>query len=170
MNTCTHTHVPLPSPDPPGEETGDPCGSMWIPPVALSHLYRLVCQREDSGQALGACWDSWGKLRELSVPPSLSPTDGQSWAHEMEAPRLSNFAKGQARERGTRGILCLCLFILWDTDPLLLPSHPQALCLSQIKALFPFSPHSILFIKSLPNVEIQRLELLASGVRRGGLA
>lgn len=33
----------------------------------------------------------------------------------------------------------------WDSD-VLLPSHPQALCLSQIKALF-FPPHSILSTK-----------------------
>lgn len=78
-----------------------------------------------------------------SLPLSLPPTDRQLWAHEGKAPRLfSSFAKGRA-DRGTRRILfCACVSSsFWDPDHLLLPSHPQALCLYLIKALFSFPPH-----------------------------
>lgn len=56
--------------------------------------------------------------------------------------------KGRPRRR-TRRIL-FCAYVsssFWDPD--LLPSHPQALCRSLIKALFSFLPHPILSTKSL---------------------
>lgn len=85
-----------------GEETEDPCGTpCGFPSVSLSHLYRLVCKR-DSGQAPGGLLGLRGKgaLGKLSLPPSLPPADGQSWAHGVEATDESAGLRRGRLERG----------------------------------------------------------------------
>lgn len=53
LNTCTHTHVPLLAPNLGGKRQKTPV-TLHVDPVCVCHLrpYKLVCQQEDSGQAL----------------------------------------------------------------------------------------------------------------------
>ena len=156
LNTCTHTHVPLLTPRLGGKRQKDPCDTpCGFPSVSLSHLYRLVCKQKDSGQARGdlaRLREKRGRLGASASPHLCHPLMGSCGPTGWKLPEYSAVLQRGGPGRQTRRILfCACVSSsFWDPDLLLLPCHPQALCLSLIKALFSFPPHPILSTKSLP--------------------
>lgn len=117
-------------------ETGDPCDPPCGPHACLSPPHKLVCQQEDSGQALGGLLGLLGGQRGTWGAQLMDPV-----CVPVSAPQvMAQFCKGAGQREGGQRYLALCsclLLLLWDPDILLLPPiHPQALVRpSQVEAI-----------------------------------
>lgn len=161
--------MPLLTPRLGGKRQKDPCDTpCGFPSVSLSHLHRLVCKqglRASTWGPNGAPGEK-GPFGKLSLPPSLPPTNGPRGGSPQI---IQQFCK----RAGQGDRLEESYFVLMSLHPsgtlTSSPPIPKPMSVPDKGTVFLSSPpHSLHQIT--PNIKIQRLELLASGARRRGLA
>ena len=130
LNTCTHTHVPLLTPQTGGEETESPQRySTWIPICGYRICTGLSASRRTQVKHLGACGALGikGGNGEARPPPHLChPLMGNRGPMEWKPPDYSQVLQRGGPGRQTRRIfLCACVSSsFWDLHLLLVPSYP----------------------------------------------